>query len=543
MLPPLEKTYLEKISQIESKMTLHELAAQVLCPLACDMNLDEIKEMLDKYPIGTMFVADDTKERCLKINEMMNAASNIPGLICADLEGGPGWKINDCTLFPWPMTLGASDSLEHVRIMGESTAKEGRACGVHWTLAPVTDLLMNKFCPCIGVRAWGDEPKHISRMVNAFVKSVQHDGLMAATAKHFPGEGTDSRDTHMSVPVNKLSEKEWFDTYGYVWKNIIDSGVMTVMVSHINLDFVDSTPENTPPVPGCLSKNVIQGLLRGRLGFDGVVISDAIKMCGCSSSYGVNEIAWRLIDSGVDVVLFSTPDYDHKAIVDAVQSGKLSEERLRQAVRKILELKARLGLFDDEAKKVEVSNEDKQRYLDCVREISERGIKIVRDMNSTLPLNLDDNSKILTISLFHEHVARRGRIQHLDKIDEALKQRGFIVDHLDNPPSEDVRAVMGKYKAIFVNFHFPPQYGTTRMDQIQFYSMRQAFWRDHPCVVFTSFCQPSLIYEFNFLPNLVLSFSNTPESQEAAVKVWFGEIPVTGKYPIGFEDYFSREVE
>jgi beta-N-acetylhexosaminidase len=527
-VPPLDKALAAEVDRRLDAMSVTELAAQVLCPNLKGWGETKTAELADAFALGAIFVADETPES-LRMKTRV-AAERLPDrpLVVADLVMGAGYALSGATLFPWEMAMGAADSEELCRIEGEAAAHEGRAAGINWTLAPVCDLNRDFRNSMMYARCYGDEPGPVLERTRAFVQGVQAGGLMAATAKHFPGDGADDRDPHISTPVNPLSRGEWDDTYGRVWRGLIEAGVLAVMPGHIALPAVDPGDGGPCPPPATFSEKLLTGFLRGELGFDGIIISDAMKMTGLCSHAPLRERAARALAAGVDMILFASTADDHAGILDALREGRLREERLRDAARRVLDLKARLGLFGPEP---EVAV-DRPAYEAAVREVSRRCVVPVREQAGLLPLQLGPGARVLTISIDHPDIGLRGMVQGLEAVDEALAAHGMAVTHLDNPPSGRVLGIMADFEAIFVNFHFPPHYGTTRMDFRQFLSLRESFWPDHPRVVFTAFCNPYLVWELNHLPNLLTVYSNNIEAQQAAVAFWLGHQPVVGRHPV-----------
>lgn len=548
MLTEITNNQRERIDGILGKMSEEDLLAHVLCWQVPDKAQDgEICATLEKVPFGSVFVGYQSKQRLDEITALVRKVSKYPALVCADLENGPGARIEGAISFPWALACGATNNPELARRMGECTAKEGRSVGVHWTFSPVVDLNINPRNGMSSIRSFGEKPGHVLAMAKAYIQGVQGDGLMAATAKHFPGDGVDDRDVHICASVNHLSREEWEESYGKVWRGVIEEGVMTIMAGHIGLPFVDrGIKSHLGPTPASLSRKIQYDFLRGELGFRGVVVSDAISMPGFSSHTKLSTRSIDNIESGSDITLWAnTQDYEN--MLKAAREGKFAVEKAREATRRILELKARLGLFDD-AKIPEVSAADKDRFLQCSEDIGENSITIVRNEGALLPVKLKPGAKILTISCqFEEYL--RGFVQELDVIDEELRKRGFEVDHIKNLPGKklfgsgrEIYEIMHNYDAIFVNVHVLPRYGSLFFTDKISRLFWDSFWTEHPCVIFTSLGDPYKIYEMPYVPNMVNTYGSSPSSQRAVVKVWLGELPALGKSPVSLDGFFDCEV-
>lgn len=541
MLADLNEFHKRWIEKTISEMTIEEKVAQVMSWSGGHLSDKEILQTLQEVPFGSIFFNYNTTERCREITDMIQGKTKIPVITCADLENGLGSRMEGGTIFPWLLGCGASDSEELTEEMGEATALEGRNCGIHWTLGPVIDLNINYHNGMSCIRSFGEKPEHVIRMARAFTRGIQRDGLMAATAKHFPGDGVDDRDPHVSTVLNDLNREQWYESYGKVWKAIIEEGVMTIMSGHIGLPFID--PGAKPylgPTPATLSSKIQIDFLRNELGFDGLIVSDAIPMAGFSAHTSPRKRAADNIRTGSDMVLWARPEEDFPWMLEAVNKGDVSIERLNDAVRRVLELKAKIGLLN-KSETPKLSSEDKIRFERCSEQIAERSVTIIRNEGNLIPLSLDKGAKILTASCQFEEKLR-GTVQELDVVDQELKKRGFIVDHLKNPVGHDLCKIASNYDVVFMNIHVLPHYGTIFMTDTLARVFWDSFWPEHPCVIFTSFGDPYKIYEIPSVPNMINVYGSSPCSQRAAVKVWFGEIPAKGKSPVQLKGFFDIEV-
>ena len=553
MLKKLTRQQNDRIDKLLNGMSLQEKIGQTLCPVAWNFGetpteknigqiIDKAKRLIDRYHVGSFFEAHGTAVLSRKLEKALLHHGRTPTIINADMEYGAGCRFSDRVHFPFTMACGAADSVKLVEKMAEATAIESRAGGVHWTLGPVVDLCLNPNNSMIYCRSFGSRPAHVERMGRAFIRACQKNGYMAATAKHFPGDGCDEREPHMCTSVISLDRKGYMDTYGRVWKAMIDEGTMCIMTGHIGLPFVDPARDWRGPTPATLSKAIQLDFLRDELGFQGLIISDAVIMTGFAAHVPYADRAWRNIEAGPDVNLFSNVETDAVAMLEAVRQGRMSEERIEFAARRMLELKTRVGLFDGLTVKDPPAATVKE-YRRVSAEIARRSVKIVRDGTGILPLKLEKGAKVLTISMTHVTGLRHGGHDDLVVVDEELRRRGFVVDHLINQGGDDVRKIMGDYAAIFVNVNIPPRYGSNKLAPPASGVLWDSFWPDHPRVVFTSFTDPFKLHEMPCVPNWVLTFCNTADSQRAAVAVWLGEEKARGKLPVSLPGYFEAEVK
>ena len=530
----------EDISMLIESMSIDEKICQVLCFNSTGLNAEQMKKYVKKYPVGSIFYAYRSKEECKEITQAVQSVSRIPVIACGDLVNGAGSRIKGCTLFPWQMAVGAANSEDLAEKMGEAIAIEGRACGIHWTFGPIVDLNINIANSMMHTRSFGENPDHVLRIAKAYIRGVQKKNLMAASAKHFPGDGIDDRDSHICTSVNNLSKDEWYKLYGKVWQGVIDDGVMAIMMGHIALPWLDPGTDYLGPKPGTLSKKIQTDLLRKELGFKGCIISDAIPMAGFTGQLDYEKSVPMNIETGSDMVLWAEPERDIESMKKALKNGTLREERLDEAVHNVLSLKMKVGLWEEE-KEIFINSKEKRKFISWADEIGEKSITVVRNEDHKIPVKLKPGSKILTVDSVFDNDTR-GYIKDLSIIDQELCNRGFKVKNIKNPPHAELTKIAPDYQAVFINLHIMPRYGTTRLYGHTAGLFWSGIWHTHPCVIITSFGDPYKLYELPFLPNMVQTYSNTPSSQKAAVRVWLGEIEPMGEIPVNLNGFFNATV-
>ncbi|WP_371780564.1 beta-N-acetylhexosaminidase [Streptosporangium subroseum] len=305
-------------------------------------------KMIAKYRPGGVILfpwADNVKnvkQIVALTNGLQKASPEIPLLIGADQENGQVSRLAPLvTKLPGASTIGSTGDLSLARKAAKVTGTELLALGINLDFAPVADVNINPRNPVIGPRAYGSDPRKVASMVGAAVSGF-HDAGIAATAKHFPGHGDTNVDSHSGLPVIQHSRSQWNRLDAPPFAAAIDKGVDAIMSAHVVMPKLDPSGD-----PATLSKPILTGLLRDKLGFDGVVSTDALDMAGVRKKYSDGEIAVRAIQAGVDLLLMP-PDYPeaYQAVLAAVKSGKISDERLDQSVRRLLKLKAARGLLE-----------------------------------------------------------------------------------------------------------------------------------------------------------------------------------------------------
>ncbi len=534
MLLPLTTKQQQWVDSTLDSLTIPECLGQLLCPSSPRSTTEDWLDLMQKVPFGVISLrgasAEETRERMQRLQD----AAKVPLLAGGDMEQGAN-TLTDSTEFPRPMAMGAADDAELVRNIGQATAAEARYAGMHWTFSPVIDLNYNFLNPITNVRAFSDEPERVIRIATAMIEGLQADGLLAATAKHFPGDGLDDRDQHLVTTINNLPFADWQETYGRVWRSAIDAGVMAVMPGHISLpDYQGFADRPVDAPPATLDSKLLIDLLRTELGFDGLIISDATGMIGLTTRVPTDQRVVECIKAGCDVYLFPETSADYARLLGAVRDGRLSEARVRDAARRVLELKARLNVHIDPFGP-KPSAADSSRYQATAQALADKSITVLRG-GEGLSVSLQPGSRVLTVTIgatsqFNRFMPQR----ELAIFDDELQARGYQVEHLLNPGDEELLAKAGEADVVFINLLMLPY---MVMGSIQNLVGHLGHWRwrslfmDHPQLCHTAFGNPYVLHELPHLPNLLAAYSDSPASQRAAVKVWLGEIAAQGDCPV-----------
>jgi beta-N-acetylhexosaminidase len=401
---------------------------------------------------------------------------------------------------------------------------------VNWLFNPVVDLNYNFNNPITNIRALGDDPRQVSRLATIWLQAMQQHGV-AATAKHFPGDGIDDRDQHLLTSVNSLPFAQWLETFGLVWKAVIEAGVMCIMPGHISLPDYQGyreQPEEAPPAT--LSRKLLIDLLRRELGYAGVIVSDNASMIGLTCHADAEDLVVEAIASGIDIYLNADPDYDFDRLLRGVHDGRISEAQIYESARRVLEMKARLNLFANPFGPAPTRAEQAV-FQATAQAMADKSITVLRSSGS-LPLGLAPGARVLTVT--YGQLMPYMEINDLTVFDQELEARGFQVDHLLNPSSDELRQQAEAHDAIFINLCKMPMMplGTARItDTFRRWGWR-SLYRRHPQVAYTSFGNPYIAYELPTVPRLIAAYGNSDCSQRAAVKVWLAEIEAQGTLPV-----------
>jgi beta-glucosidase-like glycosyl hydrolase/CubicO group peptidase (beta-lactamase class C family) len=478
-----------------------------------------------------------------KLNALQELA-RIPLLVCADFEnGGPGMRINGAyalpsmlpagggTQFPPTMAFGAIGDDRFAYEYGRITAAEARAVGVHVLFAPVLDVNSNPDNPVIATRSFGADPDLVARLGTAFIRGA-HAGGALATAKHFPGHGDTDVDSHIGLPVVP-GDRARLDSVELVpFERAIAEGVDAVMTAHVQMPGL--LGEGSPPAT--LAPEILTGLLRADLGFDGLLFTDALTMGAITEGYGIGEASVRALEAGADVIL-SPKDVPAAidAVVAAVRSGRVGEARVDASVRRILEIKERLGL-----------NEHRLTPLDQVDDVvgsgphlafadtaATRSITLARDDHGLVPLSAVAAGRVLHVRYAPSTWLWAGRAFSADLAERVPAVESWNLDERsDSVIYAAVADAVARNDRVVVSAYVPASAGSGEGSVPE--PLRRLVAdavREKPTVLL-SFGNPYLLRAFPSVGSYLLAWGDREVSQHAALKALFGEEPISGRLPI-----------
>ena len=438
-----EKPFYLKDEQIEwvektmDSMTMEEKIGQLFLVIGLADDEEELVQMYRQWKFGGIMFRPVPAASLIQWNKRLQKEAKIPLLIAANLENGGSGAVLEGTPFGSQMQVAATGEKEQAYRLGRISASEGKAAGVNLAFAPVCDIDRQWRNPITNTRTYGGDPETVLEMCSEYLKGASKEGV-AVSIKHFPGDGCDERDQHLVASVNDLSCEEWDATYGKIYKTLIEQGAQTVMAGHIMQPAY--TRYFTPGIrdeeilPTSCSKELIDGLLRGRLGFKGVVLTDAANMLGYCTAMKRSELIPATINAGVDMILFGrnvTEDMGY--LKAAVQNGTVTEERLNEAVTRVLALKASMGLHVmQEEKQTEESPEviGCPEHMEEARECADKAITLVKDTQKLLPVRPETHKRVW-LHISGDKPGFTGGSRCKDWVIDALKQAGFSVDVYD----------------------------------------------------------------------------------------------------------------
>ena len=465
------------------------------------------------------------------LTNQLQARSKLPLLIGADFERGSAMRLDEGTSFPTAMALAAAGNPRDAYTMGKVTALEARAVGIHWIYAPVSDVNNNPGNPIINTRSFGEDPQRVAEYVAAFVRGVEENGGLA-TAKHFPGHGDTAADSHIDLPVIHADKDRLEHLELIPFRSAISAGVSSVMTGHLSVPSLEPDPDT----PATLSSNVLTGLLRDELHFQGLVVTDAMDMGGITSRFAPGEAAVRAILAGADALLMSpVPDAAYEALQAAAKSGRISRERLDASVRRILQAKARLELHKNKFVDLNAINEKFGRvpWQKEAQDISDRGVTLLRDSANRLPLSAAKPSRALLLAFYAdpepypgEDLERELR-SRFDSLTTLRADTRFVkAGTLKLPPAGTYDVAI---LALFVRVS--DRKGNVDVPADQAALAEQVFHAGKP-VVTVGFGSPYLIETFPQADTWLAAFGISDVAQISVARALFGQIPIRGHLPV-----------
>lgn len=433
----LKEDDIDWIKKVLADMSLEEKVGQLFCLIVREGTEKEIRDTLKVMSPGGFMYRQMSLENAVKCTGIIKKYSKIPMLIAANLEKGGNGIIKEGTIFQSPMGIAAADNEENAYRLGIVCGKEGSAAGANWAFAPIVDIDNNFRNPITNTRTYGSDTERVKKMGRAYTKAVQECGV-AACLKHFPGDGCDERDQHLVTSVNSMSCEEWDKTYGEVYRAGIEAGAMTVMCGHIMQPAwtrrLNPDIKEEEILPASLSDEIMNKLLRGRLKFNGLIVTDATTMAGYTIPMPRKKAVPYTIAAGADMFLFTkNMEEDYTYMLDGAREGVISPERLNEAVIRILALKTALGLHKP-GKEVTIESARAAvglpEYKEWANECIDRSITLVKEEKGVLPLSVEKYPRILYYPIENEgsissYGGKAGACRHFL---EMLRDEGFQVD-------------------------------------------------------------------------------------------------------------------
>lgn len=525
------------------RLTVRQKAAQLIMPWVTgawaawdDSTLLATVRLVDSLEVGGVVISIGTPgDVVLKLNHLQRQA-RLPLLVAADFEYGTAFRLAGGTGFPTNMGVGASGSEADAYAMGRIIAEEGRALGVHLGFSPVADVNNNPANPIINTRSFGGDPALVGRLVAAQIRGMQDHG-MVATAKHFPGHGDTSTDSHIGLPVvvadwNRLRAVELEP-----FRTAVAAGVGAVMSAHVALPALDSGRIR----PATMVPEILTGILRDSLGFGGLIITDALDMGGVINGYGREEAAVQALLAGADILLMPVdPVAAVEAIAAAVAGGRVSEARLDASVRRLLALKERLGLFANRTVDPERLGEvmAQRAFVDAADSASARSLVLLRDTDGVVASLRGGPQSVTLISYGESNWATAGVT-----LGGELRRQGHRVTTFRLSPASGAESYDSASRAMTANaitivaasVRVSSGKGSVVMPAALEALLTHADQAGPTLLV--SLGSPYLIRQVPSVPGYLLAWTSTG-SIERAVAAALGGAPIDGRLPVEIPPHF-----
>lgn len=389
------------VNETKDSLSVEEKIGQLFFTISMSNRRKDLEKLQSVLKPGGMMSRPASANKIVAVHKIMQSVSKVPMIFGANTEAGGNGLVSEGTYYGSNMQVGASNDEENAYKLGLIAAKEAMAVGGNMAFAPVIDINYNFRNPITNTRAFGDRPELVAKMGAQYVKGAQ-DGGSCVTIKHFPGDGTDGRDQHLVTTRNILDIDEWMATYGKAYKESIEAGARGLMVGHITLpkymDKVQPDKKELRNLPATLNEDLLEGLLRKELGYNGLTLSDSTLMTGFGQQGKRSDLVPMSIAAGCDMFLTNRmPEDDYNHMMEGYKNGVITEERLDDALTRILALKASLKLHNktvDELVPDSLDKVDLQKHKQWTKELADKSITLVKDEQNTLPLDPKRHKKI-----------------------------------------------------------------------------------------------------------------------------------------------------
>ena len=430
----LNEEQLNWVEETIDTMTLEEKIGQLFINFTVNRNPEYIKDVCQKYHVGGIRWQGGTLEEVYEQNRLFQEASRIPVLIAANCESGGNGAVKEGTLIAPQAACGASITAKTAYEMGRVGGEEAAAIGCNWTFGPVSDILLNWRNTIVNTRSYGGDPDKVIQLCKEYMRGMAESGLACCT-KHFPGDGVEERDQHLLIGSNDLSCEEWDSTFGKTYRALIDAGIESFMVGHIRLP--EYSRKLRPGIteeeimPASLAPELLTELLRERLGFNGLIVTDASHMGGLTTAAPRRYQVPGTIAAGCDMFLFfNDPDEDFVYMMEGYRSGLITEERLSDALYRILGLKAKLNLYRKKfPEKSGLNNVGSAEHHAAAARAADNSISLIKDVQHILPYDIRKGNRV---KLYFLQSAPVSAVDGTDKakriVIEELERAGFQVD-------------------------------------------------------------------------------------------------------------------
>ncbi len=529
-------------------LTLEEKAAQLVvvpvfgdAPNSRSREYRKVLRLVEQRKVGGLILINRVRYRTIKraepfafasfLNRMQKAAK-IPLMVAADFERGASMRVEGATLFPHAMAFAAGRDPEATKYLGQETAREARALGVHWVLFPDADVNNNPDNPVIGIRAFSENPEEVARHVTAFIEGAGSEpgARVLTTAKHFPGHGDTAVDSHLNMATVPADRTRLDSLELTPFRAAIAAGVDSVMTAHLSVPALDD-----PDLPATLSRKLLTSLLRDELKFNGLIVTDALEMGGVAKGFSTGEAAVRSLEAGADILLMPPdPEAAIRAVVKAVKSGRLSAARLDASLSRWLAAKQRVGLDRNRFVDVEAIEDilAAPEAAERAGDVAQKAVTLVRNQAGLLPFKTSEGACAVLLT------ENRHGIQGL-AFSEAFRKKDpqatlLLLDPM--MPESELAAALEQLvpctKVAAAAFTSIVTYRSGEILPGTFVSFLQKLLESGKPVALLSLGNPYLIRKFESAAAYMTTYTSVAPAETAVVRALFGDVPPAGKLPV-----------
>ncbi len=517
------------VDNMYNSLSLEEKIGQLFMVMAHSgedsSDAEKIKGLIVEHGLGGVIFSTGGPVRQARLTNEYQSASKVPLLIGMDAEWGLSMRLDSTYAFPWNLTLGAIRDSSTVSNVGYAIGRHARRIGVHINFAPDIDVNINPQNPIIGNRSFGEDPENVARKGAAFMKGMQRAGLLA-TAKHFPGHGDTATDSHKALPVIDFDRKRLDSIELYPYKELILEGVNGVMVAHLSVPQLEPDPE----IPSSLSRRIIKGVLEAEMGFEGLIITDALNMKGVTQNEDFGNAELKAFLAGNDVLLMPRDLVMAKnTMAKAYYNGIISERRLARSVKKILAAKYRAGLHQRNSIELEGLYEDLHSIENDIvyEQAIEQAITLAKNKFDLIGLKNLENKKIAYVKMGDSDG---------DRFLETLNLYADVTE-VSARDISTLKRKLSEFNLVIVGFH---KDNSSPWKQYKF-SQKDLLWllelarQRTSNLVLAVFAKPYALLDiptFDDIDAVLMAYQNSELAQEKTAQVLFGALPASGRLPV-----------
>jgi beta-N-acetylhexosaminidase len=539
--PPL--TADQKTAQsILKSLNLHDRVAQLVIGVALgdvpsrkSPEYEKFRHWVHDLHIGGMIINNAVRNgivqnaephaMALFLNQMQKLAKT-PLIVAGDFERSVSMRVTMGARFPYNMAIGATGDIANSRFEGEITAREARAIGMQWIFAPVADVNNNPDNPVINVRSFGENPEDVAKHVAAYIEGAHADpkNRVLVTAKHFPGHGDTNVDSHLGLPLINVTRERMDAVELKPFQAAIAAGVDSIMTAHMSVPAIE--PDD---IPATASPKVLTALLREELGFKGIVVTDSLEMVGFTSKFNGGEGSVRALEAGADVLLMPpNPEQAIRAVVAAVEKGRITRQRIDDSVMRVLTAKVRTGVIKKKLVDLDEISDvlDDSEVAKRVQQISDRAVTLVKNESGLIPFA--PQSKACLVVAVGARLSQYGQRMVTEFHRRAPSGRAVIVD--PSMPLDALIADAGDTSTCSAIAIAIFSVGTNPSGDIP--AFFEKLTSGSIPVAVLAMGSPYVVASAPKASAFLLTFSPTLPSEVSAIKALFGEIPITGHSPV-----------